>query len=881
MDPNQQQLLLTSGGAKDKTYIDEVFDTYTYIGNGQERTITTGIDLAGEGGLLWFKNRDNSNQANYLNDTTALPQTSSPWYSYPMFSNSTTQRGASANGLKSFNSDGFTIQTDTHCNGNGNKQVAWSFRKAPGFFDIVTYSGDGTASRDIAHNLGCIPGMIILKRTDSTSHWWVYHRNLGRATSDWAKVCQLDEVSAQIDSQTVLGATSHQNASTFRIGNGNSMNAGGGSYVAYLFAGGASTAATSRSVDFDGQGDYLGFANTGSNGAYQLGTGDFTVEFWWKADSTTQGNWNQVIGTQSTGGTDTGLWRIGTRTNANKIYFSSATGGGFDEPAWNANIDDMQWHHVAITRASGYIYCYVDGEKLVNSGGTNNITRSLTTSNSLFIGYNVRDGNYINGKLSNVRIVKGTAVYTTSFNPIYNPLTDITNTTLLCCNNSSVTGGTVLPVVPTSYGNTAASTESPFDDPEGFNFGESGNVVKCGSYMGNTSTSPEINLGWEPQLVIFKQKGGSGNWSMFDNVRGMNAPLEEHYLYPNLENAEYTAERLEITQRGFRIDTGAGTLINTNNEEYIYLAIRRSDGYVGKPPEAGSDAFAMDVGNGANPGPTFDPSGSTFKVGMRLLKNPAGSGNWYIGTRKRDHRQLHTNTTASEVTGTYTDFTYPAGEGNTWSSSYQAWMWKRYAGFDVASYIGNGKEQRQIQHSMGISPEMIWIKDATSSYDWQVWHKDLTSGYHLRLNSSDAETTSNTPGLGTLDSVSFNIGSYVGVNQNTNEYVAYLFSSVDGISKVGSYSGSSYDYTINLGFTPRFLVIKAYNSSSGSQRWTVFDSLRGMGAGSNDKRVYLNNADGQQTGDYITSVSATGITMRTNFSYTNSNGNEYIYYAHA
>ena len=173
MDPNQQQLLLT-GGAKDNVYIDEVFNTKVYVGNATERTITTGIDIAGEGGLIWFKNRDNSNQSNYLLDTTALPQTSSPWYSYPMFSDSSAQRGASANGLKSFNSDGFTIQTDTHCNGNGNKQIAWSFRKAPAFFDIVQYSGN-SSNQDVPHNLGCVPGMIIIKRTDTASAWWVYH----------------------------------------------------------------------------------------------------------------------------------------------------------------------------------------------------------------------------------------------------------------------------------------------------------------------------------------------------------------------------------------------------------------------------------------------------------------------------------------------------------------------------------------------------------------------------------------------------------------------------------------------------------------------------------------------------------------------------------
>ena len=54
-----------------------------------------------------------------------------------------------------------------------------------------------------------------------------------------------------------------------------------------------------------------------------------------------------------------------------------------------------------------------------------------------------------------------------------------------------------------------------------------------------------------------------------------------------------------------------------------------------------------------------------------------------------------------------------------------------------------------------------------------------------------------------------------------------------------------------------------------------------MGVGSNDKRMYLDDSQAQQTGDYITSVSSTGITMKTNYSYTNSNGYQYIYYAHA
>ena len=182
MDPITQAFIQGAAGAGGGgLYVDEVFNTKTYRGNATERTINTGIDLAGEGGLLWFKNRDNSNQAHYLNDTTSLPQSSSPWYSYPMFSNANTARGASANGLKSFNSDGFTIQTDTHCNGNNDKQVAWSFRKAPGFFDIVTWTGNGS-NRTIAHSLGSVPGVIMVKCTSVSGNWIVWHKSV--STSD-------------------------------------------------------------------------------------------------------------------------------------------------------------------------------------------------------------------------------------------------------------------------------------------------------------------------------------------------------------------------------------------------------------------------------------------------------------------------------------------------------------------------------------------------------------------------------------------------------------------------------------------------------------------------------------------------------------------------
>ena len=57
---------------------------------------------------------------------------------------------------------------------------------------------------------------------------------------------------------------------------------------------------------------------------------------------------------------------------------------------------------------------------------------------------------------------------------------------------------------------------------------------------------------------------------MFDSMRGIVTSGDENYLYPNLENQEYSAERISLTPTGFLVDTGAGTLINTNNEAVSY-----------------------------------------------------------------------------------------------------------------------------------------------------------------------------------------------------------------------------------------------------------------------------------------------------------------------
>ena len=873
MDPNQQQLLLTSGGGDDNTYVDDVFSTYLYNGNSSEgHVINNGIDLAGEGGFVWVKKRSGTDNhvATHVPGTVLFPNTT----------------GAASTGnlgfISSFNSNGFTLGGGVSgSNASGETTAAWTWRKAPGFFDVVTWSGDNANGRQIPHNLGSVPGMIIVKKTSGAESWEIYHRETD-ATAPQNYRMRLNSDGARMG--TVWNNTA-PTATNFTVSSYNNVNGSGDTYVAYLFAGGASSAATARSVDFDGSGDTLSIP---SNALFNDIDGvDFTMECYAKFDS--HGSHDGIIHNVTNSGWTGGSWVFEPVSGVLNFYYYNASGTA---NVTGGSIPVGQWQHMAITKSGRTITIYQDGIKT----GSGNISGNIrTATNPLLIGGQCV-GRDMDGKVSNVRITIGQVLYTSSFKPPTEPLTTTSqgatasNVKLLCCNNVSVTGSTVTTGTITYNGNPQPSTDSPFDDLEGFKFGKDGdqNLIKCGSYIGNGNATigTRVYLGFEPQWLMIKPTGFTEHWHMFDNMRGI-------VNIGNPNNGTGFDSRLEANQTGGETNTVQfieshsdgftalfNTNVNANNENFIYIAMRRPDGLVGKPVEAGTDAFTMDTGNGSSSIPCFD---SGFPVDFQLMRKPATGENWYTGSRLTGKRYLETNSTNGENSGDTGNWVFDSNTGCliTYDATWQSWMWKRGAGFDVLAYKGNNKNQRQLKHNLGQNPEMIWVKSRESSYDWQVWHKDLTSGYHLRLNSSGAETTSNTPGLGTVSAVSFNVGSYVAVNQNNAYYMATLFSSVAGISKVGSYTGSSYDVTINLGFTPRFLIVKAYNPASGSQRWNMFDSLRGMGPGSNDKRIYLDATDGQQTGDYITSVSATGITMKTGFSYSNTNGNNYIYYAHA
>lgn len=221
-----RNLLMVS--PNDRMYVDDVFSTYTYNGNSSTQTINNGIDLVSNGGMVWSKKRSQT-QNNYLADSARGPQNI-------LSSNLTNPNVNNSNVYSSFNSNGYSLGS-IELNDSAQTYVSWTFRKAPKFFDVVTYTGNGVSGRQIPHALGIAPGMVVIKRTDNTDNtgdWTVWHQNLTGSYPSSQNYLQLNTASGQLTAAQPFSAAPNPAAVT--LSPSISSNSNGASYVAYLFA---------------------------------------------------------------------------------------------------------------------------------------------------------------------------------------------------------------------------------------------------------------------------------------------------------------------------------------------------------------------------------------------------------------------------------------------------------------------------------------------------------------------------------------------------------------------------------------------------------------------------------------------------------------------
>ena len=405
-------------------------------------------------------------------------------------------------------------------------------------------------------------------------------------------------------------------------------------------------------------------------------------------------------------------------------------------------------------------------------------------------------------------------------------------------------------------------------------------IIKCGSYQGNGSTTgPVVNLGFEPQfLMIKKYQTGSGSWEVVDTMRGFTFDnAGDAVIRWNSNGAENTGDALPVgrpTATGFQI-TSDEAPVNGSGKDYIYMAIRRGPLAV---PDDATKVFGIDTLDSTAPG--FD---SNFVVDMAFERNVSGESDTRIASRLTGETTLRTNTTGAETAATSNSWDYMDGwfyDLSSNSSKY-SWMWKRAPSFfDVVAYTGTGSN-RTVSHNLSAVPEMMWVKRRDGTSDWAVYHKGLNGGtdpedYFLKLNGTNAASNSSTRWNDTAPTSSvFTVGTSGSTNDTNFTYIAYLFATVAGVSKVGSYTGNGSSQNIDCGFSngARFVLLKKYSTTGG---WNLYDTTRGLVAG-NDHRLQVEDNGAEITdADQIDPLSS-GFTVVDNT--TNQNGHSFIFYA--
>jgi hypothetical protein len=214
-----------------------------------------------------------------------------------------------------------------------------------------------------------------------------------------------------------------------------------------------STTSTAYSGAFNGSTQYLSLAN---NTLLSFGSGDFTIEGWVYANAL--GSYNAIFGQWlDSGSTSNNSYVLESVGSTMLFYWVSGT--TLYGPATLGTITTGAWIHYAICRSGSTLYPFKNGVL----GTTVSITQTLNSpTTNVTVGGQIAGAGYWDGYISNLRVVKGTAVYTTTFTPSTVPLTAIANTSLLTLQNATIVDNSGNSLAITNFNAVTTTVQSPF-----------------------------------------------------------------------------------------------------------------------------------------------------------------------------------------------------------------------------------------------------------------------------------------------------------------------------------------------------------------------------------------------------------------------------------
>ncbi len=262
----------------------DYFNTKLYTGTGSEHAIS-GIGFAPN--LVWLKCRSDANNPMLFDTVRGATKN--------LYPNLTTAEGTEAQSLKSFDSDGYTLGTESDINGSSKTNVGWNW-KAGGSassnsngsitssvsanqdagFSIVSYTGNSSNSQTVGHGLGVAPSMVIIKnRVRSDEGWWTQHTSFAVGTY----YALLNSTSAAGNSGGTNIFNGFPTSTVFNINDGRGVNESGSGHIAYCFA---------EKQGYSKFGSYTGNGSTDGTFVY---TGFKPAFILWKKSSASGTNW--------------------------------------------------------------------------------------------------------------------------------------------------------------------------------------------------------------------------------------------------------------------------------------------------------------------------------------------------------------------------------------------------------------------------------------------------------------------------------------------------------------------------------------------------------------------------------------------------------------
>jgi hypothetical protein len=649
MDPNTLNLIEGAAGAAaggEKVYVEEVFSTDVYsnpAGAPNPRTVTNGINFLEEGGLLWVKNRSYESGGygrRHVLYSTANSATSST-STHALSSNTTDDlEDYSSNATLTWKTDGWSVPSgDGDVNGSYfGDYAAWSFRKAPGFFDVVTYTGDYNA-RDIPHSLGSVPGMILLKRTDSTSDWVVYHVSAGNQAA-----CALNSAVAFYTSNSTIWDSTTPTATSFRVGANANTNSDQAEYVAYVFASDDQSFGEGGNESIIKCGSYVGVGGGGSTTVdvgfepqflitKKDGNGEWRINDVMRgiasgADAQLNANTNgaEIAGNTTCDLTPTGFISNGSQNDSDTYIYMAIRRGPMKTPEDATEVFDVVAydgtggaHDVPISPSYADLVFYKRREASDNWGWTSRLTGNLAymTSND-----DAMEAN---------RAADDALEYDKQF---------------------------AFGLVGNSSGEVNYNGESYIS----YTFKRAPGFFDVVCYEGTGSAHTEVhNLGVVPEMMIAKQRSGNGDhWHVYaESVgNGKYAKMNADGAFLDVGAAPNVWDETSPTSTVFTVGTDAG--VNRSGWTYAVYLFASCPGVskVGSYTGTGND---IDVDCGFTAGARFV-----------MIKRTDTTGDWYVWDTERgivsgDDPYLFINDNAVEVTNT--DYIDPFTTGFTVTSS--------------------------------------------------------------------------------------------------------------------------------------------------------------------------------------------------------------------